>query len=70
MKAPERLYFGKGDEGILDIYSNKEFDDEVEYILTDAFMDKVCKWLEKNIAELTGIDSYAITESFKQAMEG
>lgn len=30
---------------------------------------KAFKWLEKNIAEATGIDSYAITESFKQAME-
>lgn len=33
-------------------------------------IDKACERLEKNVAEATGIDSYAITESFKKAMEG
>lgn len=42
---------------------------EVAEKLTDVFIAKVCERLEKNIAELTGIDSYAITEVFKQAME-
>ena len=37
--------------------------------IKDDFIEKTCEWLEKNIAELTGVDSYAITESFKQAME-
>ena len=32
-------------------------------------IEKACEWLEKNIAEATGIDSCSITESFKQAME-
>ena len=32
-------------------------------------IDKACEWLEKNIAEATGIDSYTIIESFKQAMK-
>lgn len=32
-------------------------------------IEKACEWLEKNVAETTVIDSYAITESFKQAME-
>ena len=34
-----------------------------------TMIEKACKWLEKNIAELTGVDSYAITESFKKYME-
>ena len=42
---------------------------DVVYVRTDAFIEKACKWLEENIAEATGIDSYTITESFKQAME-
>ena len=33
-----------------------------------TMLDRACRWLEENIAELTGIDSYAITESFKKAM--
>lgn len=41
----------------------------IEKINIDAFIEKAYDWLEKNIAEATGIDSYAITESFKQAME-
>lgn len=69
-EAPEKLYFGtQGDKGLLDIYSKKESDDEIEYTRTDVFIEKACKWLEKNIAEASGIDSYAITESFKQAMK-
>jgi hypothetical protein len=67
-EAPEKIYInsnlenrtwliGKGDTSF------------IEYTNTDACIEKVCKWLEKNIAEATGIDSYAITESFKQAME-
>lgn len=43
--------------------------ESIEYTRTDAFIEKACVWLEKNIAEATGIDSYAIIESFKQAME-
>ena len=41
---------------------DKIFDNDVEYTRTDAFIEKVCEWLEKNIAELTGVDSYTITE--------
>lgn len=67
-EAPEKLYFGEFDKTGLEAYSNRESDNEVEYTRTDVFIEKACEWLEKNIAEATGIDSYAITESFKQAM--
>lgn len=46
-EAPEKLYFGESDKGILDIYSTKESDNEIEYIRTDAFIEKVCEKLEK-----------------------
>ena len=29
-EAPEKLYFGEVDKGILDIYSNKESGDNIE----------------------------------------
>ena len=44
MKAPEKLYFGESDNGILEIYSNKESNDEIEYIRTDAFINKAATW--------------------------
>ena len=44
-EAPEKLYFGESDKGILDIYSTKESDSEVEYTRTDAFIDKALAYL-------------------------
>ena len=32
-EAPKKLYFGECDEGILNVYSHKEINDEVEYVL-------------------------------------
>lgn len=71
MKAPEKIYLHPtsndkvGASWLVFPLTNED----IEYTQTDAFIEKACKWLEKNIAEATGIDSYAITESFKQAME-
>jgi hypothetical protein len=45
-EAPERLYFGESDKGVLDIYSTKESDNEVEYTRTDAFIEKAENFLE------------------------
>ena len=36
--------------------------------MKQEMIKKTCQWLE-NIAELTGVDSYDITESFKKYME-
>ena len=49
VNAPEKLYFGESDKGILDIYSTKESDNEVEYIRTDAFIEKAAEWLDNNL---------------------
>ena len=65
MEAPEKIWINS----YQDLPCSNVDGNSIEYTRTDAFIDKVCEWLEKNIAELTGIDSYAITESFKQAME-
>ena len=41
MEAPEKLYFDTSDiDGILDIYSHKESNDDIEYTRTDAFIEK------------------------------
>jgi hypothetical protein len=42
MEAPERIYFGEADKSVLDIYSTKEHDDEVEYVRKDVFVEKAC----------------------------
>lgn len=69
MKAPEKIYlYPYSTDGIYEV-ETKPLEGTIEYIRADAFIEKACKWLEKNVAEATGIDSYAITESFKQAME-
>ena len=74
-EAPEKIYLEREKEidrihhlwGRTPVISSLY--EHIEYTRTDAFIDKACEWLEKNIAEATGIDSYAITESFKKAME-
>ena len=42
METPERIYFGEADKSVLDIYSTKEHEDEVEYVRTDVFIEKAC----------------------------
>lgn len=78
MKAPEKLYFGEGDKGILDIYSNKESNDEIEYICTDVFINKACDWLEDHIYEYLKRNRTwnepdyepKLIEDFRRAMKG
>ena len=73
-EAPEKLYFGERDKGILDIYSNKESNDEVEYIRTDAFIEKAKKWFEKQNEwrDINGIKHCDMEsfEDFVKFMEG
>jgi len=76
--APEKLYFGESDKGILDIYSNRESNDEVEYTRTDAFIEKACFYIKNMVLDITYLDvdgkeSYKIDEfidDFKRYMEG
>ena len=78
MKAPEKIKIGKhnitSDGDVVFGWVTNEPDCEamqhdIEYTRTDAFIEKACLWFEKNIAELTGVDSYTIIESFKQVMK-
>ena len=75
-EAPYRLYFGESDKGILDIYSNKESNDEIEYIRTDAFMKKAVQFLkDKGSAYIAIIDGQLIlrkdvVKDFRKYMEG
>jgi hypothetical protein len=74
-EAPEKLYFGEADKGVLNIYSGREFDDEIEYTRTDAFIEKAAQWLKENLLNHTyvyegevGIGMAVFLENFKKAM--
>lgn len=77
MDAPEKLYFGESDKGILDIYSSRELDDEIEYTHTDAFIEKACEWLKYNIyhrvyecGDRLGFPTAEFLKDFRKYMEG
>ena len=76
-KAPEKLYFGESDKGILDIYSTKESDNEVEYTRTDAFINRACEFLKSyrqdtpdGLGYIAGIVNDKTIEDFKNYMKG
>lgn len=74
MKAPEKLYFGESDKSVLEIFSTKESNDEVEYTRTDAFIEKVCKWFDEHFEDiglewLRGYNASDVIEDFKKYME-
>jgi len=78
MEAPEKLYFGESDNWILEIYSNRESNDEFEYTRTDAFIDKAEKWLDEHIFDYVyakewgqgvGIEG-ELFDDFKNYMKG
>lgn len=54
-EAPEKLYFGKGDLAIFDIYSGRESDDEIEYTRTDAFIEKVINFLNYKLDDVVNV---------------
>ena len=54
MKAPEKLYYIGDDSLVLDpfpvlyLLSTEKYDNEVEYIRKDAFIEKACEYLRLN----------------------
>ena len=70
-EAPEKLYFGESDKSVLDIYSGRESDDEIEYIRTDAFIEKAWNWIEDNILSSNQQDkSRLYYKQFRNYMKG
>ncbi len=61
MKAPEKIYlYPYSTDGIYEV-ETKPLEGTVEYTRTDAFIEKACSWLEKNLSkysELTDEDEY------------
>ena len=65
MKFQEKIYFGEADKSVLDIYSTKEHDDEVEYVRTDVFIEKAAKWINEH----TNLSEKLVIEVFKKYIE-
>lgn len=78
-EAPEKLYI-KDTDIHLCIYSLKGSEDEVEYIRTDAFIEKACGWIKENITNSISANSVLVRngcvtlgmliEDFKNYMKG
>ena len=51
MKAPEKIYIDTNDnlsDSVLYGFIEKRKDDDIEYVRTDAFMEKACEFLTKS----------------------
>ena len=69
-EAPEKIYLNQ-DNGLILHY--RSYKDDIEYTLTDAFVEKACKWLSKHAikyyldgSKFLGTDE--LVEDFKIAM--
>lgn len=80
MEVPEKLYVSVGD-AILDIYSKKESNEEIEYTRTDAFIEKAFEFFGEHLWEyidvknancdtFINIDGDKLKEDFKNYMKG
>lgn len=59
MEAPKKLYVDTEDrlsDSILYGFTKKRKDDDIEYIRKDAFIEKVCEWIKKNVYFYTWYD--------------
>lgn len=82
MKAPEKIYFGTQQNTINPFsgLTQKCADTDVEYIRTDAFIDKACDWIKGNITNNPNANSVLVRngcvtltmliEDFKTYMKG
>ena len=72
MEAPEKLYLSKNIYSTY-LYQVPDPDDEtaVEYIRTDAFIEKACEFLKDHLAryDICEDDIERSVESFKLAMK-
>lgn len=71
MKAPDKLYSIQHN-GL--ICYQRINDDDIEYIRTDAFIEKACEWLSKNspnyINYFISHDFGKFVEDFRKAQKG
>lgn len=49
MEAPEKIYLQEPTK----VRTEKVYDNDIEYIRTDVFIEKACEWLKNNMYEGT-----------------
>lgn len=77
MEAPKKIYICPSELAGIDYeeeWLDRPFGDSIEYIRTDAFIDKACEWLKFNYVEFTdnsrlGLNINELIKDFKKAME-
>ena len=76
--APEKLYVDTEDrlsDSILYGFTEKRKEDDIEYVRTDAFVDKAAEWLMESVEKHISADGeYTVYyeemfEDFKKAMK-
>ena len=66
MKTPEKIYFQEPTK----VRTEKKYDNDVEYIRTDAFIEKACEWLKNNLSQkVSVISSGYVHINFDNAIE-
>lgn len=67
MNAPEKIYLQEPTK----VRTEKKYDNDVEYIRTDAFIDKVWSWIEDNMLSSNQQDkAHPYYEQFINYMKG
>lgn len=67
MNAPEKIYLQEPTK----VRTEKKYDNDVEYIRTDAFIDKAWSWIEDNMLSSNQQDkAHSYYEQFINYMKG
>lgn len=72
MEAPEKIYIptAGGEMHYHMACSNNEFKESIEYVRTDAFIEKACEWLKEQ-NEMIGVSFQKdFLERFQNYMKG
>ena len=85
MEAPEKIYIDTNDnlsDSILYAFTEKDKDDDIEYVHKDAFIEKAEIWLKEHVLEYTSELNFGVgktdpdyytkhfIEDFKNYMKG
>lgn len=72
-EAPEKLYVDTDDrlsDSILYGFTQKRKDDDIEYIRTDALIERACEFMETYPHMFMGVMRTEMIEDFKQYLKG
>lgn len=74
MKVPEKVYLLFNRPYLVDYtkLNKRRNDEEVEYTHTEAFIEKACEWLKKNLKNYSSnpLGEEYLIDDFKETMKG